>query len=179
MSRQSYEQLSVLFKNEAYKSGDLIIKKGMPNGKEYLVISGLCRTFVLDPSGQEISLSFFLQGQAISPNITRTDDTLSTINLQALINTELISFSKEGLIQLMIQNREILEWGNQVIQKELIKKTKKELAQASLTAKDRLLRFREDYGMLENLIPHAYIASYLGITTISLSRLRGSLSHKS
>jgi hypothetical protein len=51
----------------------------------------------------------------------------------------------------------------------------KEIGMASQTAKERLIKFREDYPILENLIPHTTISTYLGITNISLSRLRNEL----
>jgi CRP-like cAMP-binding protein len=55
-------------------------------------------------------------------------------------------------------------------------KVEKEIGLASLTAKERLLSFRQQFPMFENLISHPDIASYLGITNISLSRLRKELS---
>jgi CRP-like cAMP-binding protein len=58
-----------------------------------------------------------------------------------------------------------------------MKKVEKEIGLASFTAKKRLIRFREQYALLENLIPHTDIATYLGITNISLSRLRKELLH--
>lgn len=51
-------------------------------------------------------------------------------------------------------------------------KVEKEIALASFKGKDRLLLLRKNYPNIENLIPHTDIASYLGITNISLSRLR-------
>lgn len=75
----------------------------------------------------------------------------------------------------MINNLEIRDWGNSILKEELIKKTDKEISLASYTAKERLLQFREEYAILENLIPHPIIASYLGITNISLSRLRSDI----
>ena len=77
--------------------------------------------------------------------------------------------------ELMINNLEIRRFGNAVLRNELTRKVDKEIGLASLTAKERLLKFREQYPMLENLIPHTDIASYLGITNISLSRLRRDL----
>ena len=61
------------------------------------------------------------------------------------------------------------------MQNELARKVDKEIGLVSLTAKERLLKFRAQYPLLENLIPHPIIASYLGITNISLSRIRGDL----
>ncbi len=77
---------------------------------------------------------------------------------------------------LMIENMEIRHFGNTVLQNELISKVDKEIGLASMTAKERLIEFRKKYRLLENLIPHTDIASYLGITNISLSRLRKDLS---
>jgi len=77
--------------------------------------------------------------------------------------------------ELMINNLEIRRFGNTVLRNELTRKVDREIGLASLSAKERLLKFREEYPLLENLIPHTHIASYLGITNISLSRLRSNL----
>ena len=75
----------------------------------------------------------------------------------------------------MVDHLDTREFGNMVLKLELQNKVEKEIGHASLTAKDRLLKFREKYPLLENLVPHTTIATYLGITNISLSRLRKEL----
>ena len=80
-----------------------------------------------------------------------------------------------GFRTILINNLEIRRFGNTVLRNELARKVDKEIGSASLSAKERLLKFREEYPLLENLIPHTHIASYLGITNISLSRLRSNL----
>jgi CRP-like cAMP-binding protein len=77
--------------------------------------------------------------------------------------------------KLMVDNLEIREFGNVVLRNELKQKVEKEIGMASLTAKERLVKFREQYPLLENIIPHTTISTYLGITNISLSRLRNEL----
>ena len=72
----------------------------------------------------------------------------------------------------MIVDLEIRDFGNSVLKIELMAKLQKEIALASLKGKDRLLLLRKNYPNIENLVPHSDIASYSGITTISLSRLR-------
>lgn len=84
----------------------------------------------------------------------------------------MIEFDSDQFLNLMIQNLEIRNFGNSILLNELIKKTEKEISLGSLSAKDRLINFRNEYSLLENLIPHSIIASYLGITNVSLSRLR-------
>ncbi|MEZ4684940.1 MAG: hypothetical protein R3B47_02410 [Bacteroidia bacterium] len=74
--------------------------------------------------------------------------------------------------EFMVHNLEIRAWGNEVLKRELALKVDKEIQLASLTAKERLIKFRERFPLLENRVPHPTIASYLGITNVSLSRLR-------
>ncbi len=87
----------------------------------------------------------------------------------------MIEFDADQFLNLMIEDIEIRNWGNAILLNELILKTEKEMALASQTAKERLIRFRNEFGILENLIAHPIIASYLGITNVSLSRLRTEL----
>jgi len=77
--------------------------------------------------------------------------------------------------EFMVENLEIREFGNSVLRNELNQKVEKEIGMASMTAKERLLKFREHFPLLENLVPHTTISTYLGITNISLSRLRNEL----
>ena len=94
---------------------------------------------------------------------------------QASTDLEIATINASDFQNLMITNSEIRNFANTVLQNELILKVEKEIGLASLSAKERLIKFRERYKILENLIPHTEIASYLGITNISLSRLRRDL----
>ena len=78
----------------------------------------------------------------------------------------------QDLKKLMLEDLEIRDFGNSVLRIELMAKVQKEIALASLKGKDRLLLLRKNYPNIENFVRHSDIASYLGITTISISRLR-------
>ncbi|MEM9680005.1 MAG: Crp/Fnr family transcriptional regulator [Bacteroidota bacterium] len=160
---------------EVYEKGDVFIHRGRKNNKEYFVYEGVCRSFLLSPEGEEVTLSYFLEDSVLSPNKTRTANQLSQLNFQALTNLTIASMDADKFEQLMIDHLDIREFGNMVLQNELLAKVEKEIGLASLNAKERLMLFREKYHFLENLISHADIASYLGITNISLSRLRREL----
>jgi CRP-like cAMP-binding protein len=58
-------------------------------------------------------------------------------------------------------------------------KEKREIAFLKLSAKERYLQFRVDFPQLEQRIPQFSVASYLGITPESLSRIRRRLTQKS
>jgi len=176
LSRQSLSLLTDTMNIEGYDKDYVVTKIGQQNTQEYILLDGICRSFVVNPEGEEITLSFYTAGHPISPNITRVDDqNCSTMHIQALTDIEIAVFSTPELMDLMRTHKEINDWANTVLQKELQQKVQKELAQASLSARERLMLFRNTYPALENFIPHPYIASYLGITNVSLSRLRGNI----
>lgn len=175
VSEGSLDLISDLIVVEVYEKGDVFIDRGKKNNKEYFVYEGVCRSFLLSPEGEEVTISYFLEGSVLSPNKTRTANQMSHLNFQALTKLTVASLNADKFEQLMINHIDIREFGNMVLQYELLAKVEKEIALASLNGRERLILFREKYHFLENLISHVDIASYLGITNISLSRLRREL----
>ena len=75
-------------------------------------------------------------------------------------------------------HQEFRNFGQRVVERELSMAMLLEVALRSYSARERLLALRKQYPNLENLIPHHIIASYLGITHVSFSRLRSELSRE-
>ena len=175
ISNNSLNEIESLLELVEYNKGETFIKKGRRNLNEYFLLEGVCKSYLINPEGEEITISFFNEKSLLSPYTTRTQGEISVLNFQALTNIKLATIDAKAFEKLMIDNLEIRNLGNTVLRVELSKKVDKEIGLASLTAKERLLKFREQFPMLENLIPHTDIASYLGITNISLSRLRSDL----
>jgi len=162
-------------KFETFKKGETFIQKNRQNEKEYFVLTGICKSYLISPDGDEITVSFFTDSSVLTPYAIRTPKGISNQYFKALTDIELAVVNAKTFEQLMIDNTEIRNFANTVLQNELISKVGKEIGLASLSARERLIEFRKKYRLLENLIPHTDIASYLGITNISLSRLRKDL----
>jgi len=176
ISQGSLLDIEQLVELEKFSKGKIFISKDRRNTKEYFVLGGICKSYLINPEGKEISISFFLEGTIITPHSIRTSNNISNQYFKALTDMELASINAKGFETLMIENIDIRNFGNAVLQNELKSKVEKEIGLASLTAKERLIEFRDKYNALENIIPHTDIATYLGITNISLSRLRKELS---
>jgi hypothetical protein len=172
LSGSSTEKIIDIVKVQSVDLGDTFIRKDSNNDFDYFQLSGISRSYIVNQKGEEVSISFFQDQTILTPNVARTFNRKSTLNFEALTDLELARFKAVDLVHLMREISEVRNFANAVLQKELILKSNKELYNASFSAKERLLRFREQFESLENLIPHPLIASYLGITNISLSRLR-------
>jgi CRP-like cAMP-binding protein len=172
-SIKTIEQLITL---ENYQKGEVFIQRNRPNSNEYFLLDGICRSYLINPEGEENTITFFNPKSVLPPFVTRTTQGRSIFYFEAMTDIELAAISASKLEELMIENIDIRNFANTVLRNELMMKVDKEIGLASLTAKERLLKFREQFPSLENLVPHPEIASYLGITNISLSRLRKELS---
>ena len=172
LSRKSFRELSAIAEEIDIPAGSRFITQGKRDYYEYLVMNGICRSFVIDPEGTPVTIAFFWDHTVLSPFVTRTKNGISTIDFEALTDVRLVRMPEKEFLDLMVHNIEIRGWGNEVLKKELADKVEKEINLATLTARERLIRFREKYPPFENLIPHPIIASFLGITNVSLSRLR-------
>jgi len=157
------------------EKGQTFIELDKQNNKEYFILEGVCRSYLLNPEGDELTISFFTPNTVLSPHITRMNNQKSILNFQSLTETKLATIDADIFRGLMSSNSEIRDFANAVLRFELFKKIEREIGLASHTAKNRLINFRNIYPSLENLVPHSSIASYLGISNVSLSRLRKEL----
>jgi len=175
ISEKSFQEIEILLNCETFEKGETFIQRNQRNEKEYFILSGVCKSYLINPDGDEITIAFFTENSILSPHSIRTSNSVSNLYFKTLTDLELVSINAKKFENLMIENIEIRNFANAVLQNELISKVEKEIGLASLTAKERLIEFRKKYRLLENLIPHTDIASYIGITNISLSRLRKDL----
>lgn len=175
VSTNSLNKILSITHFETIEKNKIFIKKDIRNKYEYIVIKGICRSYLLNHEGEDVTISFFTENMVLTPNTARTFKNCSSLNFQALTEVEIGILDAEKLVELMTVNPEIRGWANIVLQNELVLKSQKEINAASLSAKDRLIAFRQQFRILENIVPHPMIASYLGITNISLSRLRNTL----
>lgn len=172
VSLKSRKELAAICEGQNFKSGTLLFKPNQPEQSEYILLQGVARTFLLNTEGEEITLTFFDDNTVLPPFVTRTVKGKSILYSEALTDCSFVKIDAKAFESLMIANLEIREFGNTVLRQELLHKVNKEIRMASWSARERLEQFRKDFAMLENRIPHPMIASYLGITNVSLSRLR-------
>ncbi|RXK83663.1 Crp/Fnr family transcriptional regulator [Filimonas effusa] len=143
---------------------------------EFIVVEGVVRGFVLNERGDDLTLSFYQNGNAISPAIMRGVKGRSMYNLQVVSRyATILVFNCLKMERIMSYNTDLQQFGNAVIMFDSLRRVEKEVLLLKEPAKTKLAWFRKTYPGLENQIPHYFIASFLGITPTSLSRVRSKL----
>lgn len=141
---------------------------------EFIVLEGVVRGYILDAKGDDATVNFYVGSNAITPAIMRGNGRRSIYNLQVISrNASILVFNNTRMEDLMPYNADLQQFGNIVVMLDSLRRAEKEVLLLKETAKNKLKWFRKHYPGLENEIQHYYIASYLGITPTSLSRIRG------
>lgn len=172
LSRHARQAIEDLCQEAIIPAGKLFITLGQWDTHEYILSDGVVRSYLLSAEGTENTISFFQGSTILSPQVIRIKDGKSLLNYEALTDCVVFKMDARKFETLIEKNLEVRAFANAVLQQELMQKVQKEIRLASWSAKARLEQFRKDFDGLENLVPHPMIASYLGITNVSLSRLR-------
>lgn len=153
-------------------------EQGQPERNEYIVLDGCLASTICDQDGKEVCVGFYVGPCVVTPNIARTRAGMSLVSIAATTDASLVRIDTDLLTELMVSAQPIRNWGNAVMRDTLAEKAEREWCLAALGGADRLLWFREAFPGYETKFAHSLIASFLGITPVTLSRLRARDSHK-
>lgn len=136
------------------------------------VEQGILRVCYYNKEGEEVTKYFIDEKNFVVDINSYTNQIPSTEYIQAIVPTELYVFEKKSLDTL---SNTIIGWDTivaQITNKALIDKVGKVSPMMAEDAKTRYLEFFNRFPKLANRIPLNYLASYIGITKNSLSRIR-------
>jgi CRP-like cAMP-binding protein len=136
------------------------------------IMAGILRVCYYNNKGEEITKYFSEEKQFIVDINSFDSNAPSTEYIQAITDCQLIVFSKQNWEEL---HNTIIGWDNivnKIIKKALLQKVERRSPLVSEDATTRYLAFLEKYPQLVHRIPLSHLASYLGVTQSSLSRIR-------
>jgi CRP-like cAMP-binding protein len=132
------------------------------------IVDGIIRICYYNNKGEEIT-KIFIEENHLLLNLNNAP---STEYIQAATDCKLLVFSVQDWKEI---SDTIVGWEHiiqKIISKALVQKLGRVSPLVSQDATTRYLEFMEKYPTLVNRIPLSYIASYLGVTQQSLSRIR-------
>lgn len=169
---QAFEPILAACQVQTLAAGQSLLRTGEPGLREFFVLSGVLKSWVGDAQGREVTLAFHVGPGIVTPSIARTAQGGSRVHCQALTPARVAGFDALLLEQHMLANPEVQRWGDAVLRAELMRRVDREWSLAALPAAERLAQFRRQFPGLDGRIAQHHVASYLGITPVSLSRLR-------
>jgi CRP-like cAMP-binding protein len=146
---------------------------------EYLFLAkGCLRAFVYDTEGKEVTTNFYVPGDRVFEVSSFFNRTKSKENIQALTDCEGWYISYLQLNDLFHALPAFREFGRSVLVHGFAALKNRMLAMITETAEERYALLLKTNPEIFQHAPLKHIASYLGITDSSLSRIRKELSKK-
>ncbi|WP_300666315.1 Crp/Fnr family transcriptional regulator [Fluviicola sp.] len=175
VNEEEWDSIRAIGTTMHLKKDEIIFRKGDRNSQEVFLETGIVRGFITDEEGNEKSTSFFEEGEFMSTQSLRTQKGVSIYHYQALCRTTLLVFDSRQLKDLLSETKKLAEVGKVIKEREQTRLMNRDDCLMQVKAVDKYQKFIAFYPHLERQISQRYIASYLGITPVSLSRLKKSM----
>ena len=140
------------------------------------IVAGIARVSYYNSESEDITKYFVEENNIVVDLESFNSEVPSVANVQAITNCKIVAFSKRDWQELLstVPGWEAIV--HKIILRALLQKVERISSIVAQDATKNYLAFLEKYPTLANRIPLAYLASYIGITQSSLSRIRKSIS---
>ena len=158
------------------KKGDKLIIEDQYINKTYFVVDGCLRSYVYDIKGKEHTLQFALKDHWISDYMAIFSKQKSTQIIECITDSIVIEINLKEGIDSICEKYPVLEFlHRKSLERHIVSLQKRILDQLQLPASERYKLLLKKYKYIEKYSLNYHIASYLGITQQSLSRIRSEI----
>ena len=172
LSLEAEEYFFSISKKKTFSKGEFLIWQGQNVNKIYFVTDGCLRSYCIDKNGKEHTLQFAIKNWWISDYIAIHNNESATLIVECLKESSVIEFNAKKINEMLTLFPEYEPFQRHILERHVVSLHKRILNQLQLTALERYDLFLEQYPDIEQYTRNYHIASYLGITQESLSRIR-------
>lgn len=172
LSDDDLEVLTTAVYVKVYKRRSDLLRAGERWNKLFFIEQGLVRMFYLDKGGKEFNKAFFAEGQTIWPVAPMDREQGVLFNISAIEETAVLQIPFPILYK-TLQKASLWEKFALPFAEKLVEiKFRREHDFLLLSALERLNQITKEAPHIVSRLPDYHLASYLGITNVSLSRIK-------
>lgn len=175
---EDVEEMLNLVNIKILEVDEFFVKFEEINTNVFLVLNGLLKSYYLDKEGEEIIINFYKEGDISGNWYSTLLGQPARLCIQALESTTIIEVDIKKVDALVFDNINLLRAYNHILKGKLINSLHKIWDNINEKPEVRFLKLQKERPDLLEKIPQKQIASYLGITPVSLSRIKKRLSKK-
>jgi CRP-like cAMP-binding protein len=172
VSTQTAESIAGEFAPKKVMANEFLLKDGMISDEYVFLETGFMRAFAHDTEGNEVTTNFYAANQLVFEVSSFFNRTRSRENIQAVDDCSCLFITYEQLNKLFHSLPEFRDFGRSVLVKGFSALKTRVLSMITETAEARYEMLLKNNPEIFQHVPLKHIASYLGITDTSLSRIR-------
>lgn len=165
------------FETKTIKKKTNILKAGKTAKEVYFILSGCFRLFY-EKDGEDISAYFFTEKMFAGAYDSFIYQRPSRHSIETLEECQVLSISYIALQELFIEFPKMNEFVRKVLEERFVSLHELFTSQILDSPEERYLNLQKNRPDLLNRIPQHQIATFLGITPVSLSRIRNRVTKK-
>ena len=175
ISDETWSFYRPFIETEYLEKGSFFTKVGSPGNKYAYVAKGLFKQYFTTKEGKEYITSFIEPNRMVSDYVALIQNNPSRTDIVAIEDSILLTIKTQGARKQMELNPTLEAIGRCLAEIRYIEKENKEWDFLHLDAKDRYLKFCSERADILGRLSQIEIASYLGISNVSLSRISNNL----
>lgn len=154
------------------KRREAVLSEGEISKHMIFIASGLLRLFRRDESGKEFILKFSNENRWLMDRESYKYGQPSKVNIDALENSELLLWKKDDFDDLLARVPQFRRMMMELSSKNQIAEQTRLYNTMAATAEEKYQQFEKKQGAILNRVPLHMVASYLGLSRETLSRIR-------
>jgi CRP-like cAMP-binding protein len=178
VSFQKAEEISTYFSEKEMRRNDFFLKEGKVSNEYLFLENGFMRSFAFDTDGNDVTTNFYANNDVVFEVSSFFNRTISRENIQALTDCTGWYITYDELNMLFHMLPEFRAFGRHILVKGFTSLKIRMLSMITETAEERYGRLIKNNPEIFQFAALKHIASYLGVTDTSLSRIRKTFSKK-
>lgn len=169
-----FEYVLSHFVNKKFKKHQFIIQEGEIVVNDFFILNGCLKSYFTDKNGKEHILQFGMKDWWITDYQAYYNESKATITIDCIEDSELLCLSFQNREKLCAEMHKIEHFFRKKTNKRNVALQQRILSLLSNNAKEKYDQLLQLYPQLFQKVPKQLIASYLGVTRETLSRLNSS-----
>jgi CRP-like cAMP-binding protein len=172
LTENELQQIQSVCSFKKLRKRQYLLQEGDVNHHACFIIKGCLRNYRIGEDGIEHILKFAVENWWMSDLESYNNDTPSKNNIDALEDCQLLLIEKKDFDMLVDEIPKFREFRDRLKSKSVDSLQNRIMSNISDTAEERYFNFMKSYPDIFNRVPLHMIASYLGVSRETLSRIR-------
>jgi len=171
-SENEIDEICLYFSEQVLKKKDYLLREGQYCRHLSFIVSGTFRFFHINEKGDEKDEHFSLGNEFVVDIQSFMDDIPAKMNIQAISDSRILTIIQSDYNQLSKDIPQLIIFENLMIKKSLFNTYDRLVSLLKDPPDTRYLNLIQDQPRIHEEVPLQYIASYLGVTRETISRIR-------